>query len=218
MMGLLPKLLRASAAAVGSSGVTTFCVIAVLCCINIVEAALDQQAFGGQQGDTSASEYSWYKSVPVTVFVILVVCLVAAFAIISCMDCYNSEVSSECPAAAGSSGARWGGAGGYTAAASFNPNNRVLGSGFTAEVVIPTDRENQGLPYAMIPSQVPEVHGFSGYTPVTQASYGGTDSVGGRWGEAPRGRMPGAHVNATSVPFRQEDEPPPSYSSVDRYH
>ncbi|KAK7102973.1 annexin A7-like [Littorina saxatilis] len=132
---------------------TTFWILAVSCFLETVAAPSSPDT-----SQTTENTQILVGAVSTILFFIVIVYLVA-----SCTDCYKSEVSTEShPATAASSAPKWGGAGGYTGVASSNVNDRVLGAGFTGEVVIPTDG-GEPLPYAMIPSQVPEAQGFRGY-------------------------------------------------------
>lgn len=197
-----------------------FCTSALLSCVSVAEAVV-KQTFELEEGQTTLTEYSWPESRSVAVLAAVILCLLLAFAVFSCTDCYKSEVSSECHPAAASNRPHWGGAGDYSAAVSSNPNDRVLGAGFTAEIVSPAERVGtQNLPYTVIPAQVPEAQGFTGYVPAGQAGYGSTGGVGARMGTAPaiQGHFAGAHVSATPVPPWQDNEPPPSYSAIDPYH
>ncbi|XP_076448605.1 uncharacterized protein LOC143285235 [Babylonia areolata] len=116
----------------------------------------------------------WLVAVVAAVFVAALV----VYAAIACTDCYKSEVSTECHPAAASGGVRWGGAGGYSSAVTSDVNRSVMGAGFTGEVVVPDDGSSEPLPYALIPSQVPEAQGFRGYAPIEAASAQGYGSTG----------------------------------------
>lgn len=137
------------------------------------------------------------------------------YILMTCGDCYNSEVSSENHPATGHSAPKWGGAGGYSAAASAH-TDRVLGAGFAGEVFIPRYNGSEPLPYTVIPMQVPESQGFQGYH--SSRGQGPSGNVAARTGYAPGSggqevtsqRLPGAHIS----PVMQEEAPPPyqSYS------
>ena len=110
------------------------------------------------------------------------------------MDSMNSEGSSENhPACGGGDNAvKWGGAssgysGGYVSGGAVNPG------------------ETQGLPYAMVPTQVPEQAGFAGYQVTGGHEYAGYG--GGLTGYA--AQMQGGNVN---IMANAPEEPPPSYS------
>ncbi|XP_076468632.1 uncharacterized protein LOC143299369 [Babylonia areolata] len=138
--------------------------------------------------------------------------LLAVYVLASCTDCYKSEVSTDFhPATGQSQGVKWGGSGGYNAAASSDVNDSVLGAGFTGEVVVPGQGSDQALPYTMIPSQVPEAQGFRGYGSVP-AEQGLRGYGGGGGGGMPQQHMPGAHVSPVNPP--EPEEPPPSYFSA----
>lgn len=179
--------------------------------------------------DTSHSqshENQW--SLVLTGTVSAAVCLVlVVYAVINCTDCYKSEVSTEFHPATASSGVKWGGAGGYSAATTHDVNNSTLSAGFIGEVVPPGEGGSQPLPYAMIPAHVPEAQGFCGYGPSQPAGGQGLSgysapggggappgNVGGQWGGAGQGgggpqHFPGAH--SSPLAMQEPEEPPPPY-------
>lgn len=129
------------------------------------------------------------------------VAMLVIYVVVTCTDCYKSEVSTECHPASAAGAPKWGGAGGYSAAAGFDVHDPVLGAGFTGEVIQLQDVASHALPYALVPSEVPEAQGFRGYGPAetadgvggygstgayqpSQAAYGGSSSVVGYGGSS----------------------------------
>ena len=188
------------------------------------------------QNDLHTSREEWNTALLAVVSAAALLSILV-YALVNCTDCYNSEVSTECHPATASTGAKWGGAGVYSAGENCDVNNAVLGAGFSSgEMVTPGEQGSHPLPYAMIPTQVPEAQGFRGYAPVEPVGapapglrgYGAMEGGGsmagcggGQWGGGTTGQwgrsgsvgagsqyLPGAHV---SPGMTQGEEPPPSY-------
>ena len=143
--------------------------------------------------------------------VFLVLCSVVLFL---CGDCYNSEVSTSTHPACG--GNKWGGSDGFHGTASQDINTSVMQSSHTfGETVNPG---NQGLPYAMISSQIQTEHQFVGYQSTPETNTAGYPS-----GDQPQPQMNrydggglqrgggGMHVNPLED---APEEPPPSYNEA----
>ncbi|XP_005098886.1 uncharacterized protein LOC101848969 [Aplysia californica] len=165
---------------------------------------------GNALGDSGTLQSLTSDNIALGVIVCVVVfLLLVVVAVPGCMDCMNSEVSSESHPACGDTSRKWGGAVDYTPADSRNP-----GAGFTTgEVVNPSDPYNQQLPYAMIPTQVPEQAGFVGYQ----------SGVGGDGGLAGYSAGPGRHPSGSEQHQQQQhrhynpmspEDPPPAYTDA----
>ena len=112
------------------------------------------------------------------------------------MDCMNSEVSSENHPACGGgdSAVKWGGA-----------SSGYSGGYVTGDVV--THPGDRGLPYAMVPTQVPQQSGFAGYSAEGAAGFTGYAGPQSQYGHGQSGR----NVNPiASCP----EEPPPNYTEA----
>ncbi|RUS87960.1 hypothetical protein EGW08_004238 [Elysia chlorotica] len=158
-------------------------------------------------------------ALPVNFLVLLASLVILSMGLMVCMDCMNSEVSSESHPASMSAAPKWGGATNYNRAGEGQGGTH---SGFVSEVINPSDLRNAPLPYSMVPTQIPDAAEFRGY----QASGDGSGMAGyssvtpsapsgaGGYGSDPR--QAGYSENASGNHGRHynpadRQDPPPSY-------
>ncbi|GFR59963.1 hypothetical protein ElyMa_000066900 [Elysia marginata] len=146
--------------------------------------------------------------------------VVLGLAVMVCMDCMNSEVSSDSHPASTGGAPKWGGATNYRRSGYGEGGTDAA---YVSEEVNINDPRHAPLPYSMVPTQIPEsgefrgyqtgdtgnIHsGMAGYTssnpsaPPVMAGYAAGPSTNSGGGH-------GRHYNPA-----ERDDPPPSYSEA----
>ncbi|GFO44172.1 nuclear respiratory factor 1 [Plakobranchus ocellatus] len=173
----------------------------------------------------SSSSHSWVLGAAI----VLVTLVLAGMAIMTCMDCMNSEVSSESHPACGDNTPKWGGAANYHRAGGGEGGTD---SCYVSEVVHPSDLRNAALPYSMIPTQLPDPAEFRGYQSGGGGGGGGSSGMAGynlpyaSASAPPGGAGSGAHMNMYGANSgfsgghgrhynpAEGDDPPPAYNEA----
>ena len=163
------------------------------------------------------------QALPVGVLACVASLVLLGMALMVCMDCMNSEVSSDSHPASSGDTPKWGGASNYSRAGGGQGGRD---SAYVTEVVNPDDLRNAPLPYSMVPTQIPESGEFRGYqtsggnsgmagysattpsAPSPAAGYSATSSLSG-YGANDRSGNHGRHYNPG-----ERDDPPPAYSEA----
>lgn len=175
----------------------------------------------------SSPETFWNPSYALAfgLFVLVASLVILSMALMVCMDCMNSEVSSESHPASMSATPKWGGAINYQRG---GQGEGGTDSCFISEQVNINDLRNAPLPYSMIPTQIPESGEFRGYqTGGADHVHGGVSGYSSTNATAPPS-LEGysAHSNAAGFSTNnsggqgrhynpaERDDPPPSYSEA----